>query len=158
MGQWSHLHFPSLLMRDDFTFFKEKLFNFLFNERSFTLFLTKNSLNFVTKNSFTLFYEKLCQFIFNEKYFTIFSKENYCMAFLFRYYLATQEQKPGQRHLYVVQTATDDPRRLEPQCITCDLGGVLWSSRYYYSNCTHFNALVSILSKEFRNYTIRQEI
>ncbi|XP_017769373.1 PREDICTED: inactive dipeptidyl peptidase 10, partial [Nicrophorus vespilloides] len=60
------------------------------------------------------------------------------------YYLASQEHKPGQRHLYVVRDpSTDDPRRVEPQCITCDLGEVLWSSRYYYSNCTHFNALIS---------------
>ena len=33
--------------------------------------------------------------------------------------------------------------RSEPQCITCDLGEVLWSSRYYYSNCSYFNAYVS---------------
>lgn len=61
-----------------------------------------------------------------------------------RYYLGTQESKPGQRHLYVVRDpATDDPRRLEPQCVTCDLGEVLWSSRYWYTNCTHFTASVS---------------
>lgn len=52
------------------------------------------------------------------------------------YYLATEEHKPGQRHLYVIN-------RTEPQCITCDLSKLLWSSRYYYSNCTHFNALIS---------------
>lgn len=63
---------------------------------------------------------------------------------IFRYYLATQEHKPGQRHLYVVKDpTTDDPKYLEPQCITCDLGKVLWGSRYFYSNCTHFHALVS---------------
>ncbi|PSN56674.1 hypothetical protein C0J52_00051 [Blattella germanica] len=57
------------------------------------------------------------------------------------YYLGTQ---PGQRHLYVVRDpATDDPRRLEPQCVTCDLWEVLWSSRYWYTNCTHFTASVS---------------
>lgn len=33
--------------------------------------------------------------------------------------------------------------RSEPTCVTCDLSEVLWSSRYYYSNCTHFNAYVS---------------
>ncbi|XP_067002490.1 inactive dipeptidyl peptidase 10 [Anabrus simplex] len=60
------------------------------------------------------------------------------------YYLGSHESKPGQQHLYVVRDpATDDPRRLEPQCITCDLGDVLWSSRYWYSNCTHFTAFVS---------------
>ncbi|KAJ8977155.1 hypothetical protein NQ317_015478, partial [Molorchus minor] len=60
------------------------------------------------------------------------------------YYLATEENKPGQRHLYVVRDpSTDDPRRLEAHCITCDLGGVLWSSRYLYGNCTHFGAQVS---------------
>ncbi|XP_045472394.1 dipeptidyl peptidase 4 isoform X3 [Harmonia axyridis] len=60
------------------------------------------------------------------------------------YYLATEENKPGQRHLFVVRDpTTDDPRRLESQCITCDLSDVLWSSRYLYGNCTHFNALVS---------------
>ncbi|VEN35413.1 unnamed protein product [Callosobruchus maculatus] len=60
------------------------------------------------------------------------------------YYLATEENKPGQRHLYVVRDpSTDDPRRLESHCITCDLGDVLWSSRYLYGNCTHFSAQVS---------------
>lgn len=32
--------------------------------------------------------------------------------------------------------------RTEPQCITCD-GEVLWSSRYYYDNCSHFGAYVA---------------
>ncbi|XP_023716434.1 inactive dipeptidyl peptidase 10 [Cryptotermes secundus] len=60
------------------------------------------------------------------------------------YYLGTQESKPGQRHLYKVHDpATDDPRRLQPQCVTCDLGELLWSSRYWYTNCTHFTASVS---------------
>ncbi|KAJ8915617.1 hypothetical protein NQ315_003401 [Exocentrus adspersus] len=48
------------------------------------------------------------------------------------YYLATEENKPGQRHLYVVRDpSTDDPRRVESHCITCDLGDVLWSSRFF---------------------------
>ncbi|XP_043287837.1 inactive dipeptidyl peptidase 10 isoform X2 [Venturia canescens] len=60
------------------------------------------------------------------------------------YYLGTRERRPGQRHLYVVRDPTaDDPRRLEPLCVTCDLGDVLWSSRFYYTNCTHFGASVS---------------
>ncbi|XP_072401432.1 inactive dipeptidyl peptidase 10 isoform X1 [Diabrotica undecimpunctata] len=60
------------------------------------------------------------------------------------YYLATEENRPGQRHLYVVRDpSTDDPRRLESHCITCDLGDVLWSSRFLYRNCTHFSAQVS---------------
>jgi hypothetical protein len=36
--------------------------------------------------------------------------------------------------------------RSEPQCITCDLGGILWNSRYYYSNCSFFDAYVNPLS------------
>lgn len=32
---------------------------------------------------------------------------------------------------------------MEPVCITCDLGDVLWSSRYYYINCSYFDAFVS---------------
>ncbi|XP_024889600.1 dipeptidyl aminopeptidase-like protein 6 isoform X1 [Temnothorax curvispinosus] len=60
------------------------------------------------------------------------------------YYLGTREKKPGQRHLYVVRDpAADDPRHFEPLCVTCDLGDVLWSSRFYYTNCTHFGASVS---------------
>ncbi|XP_050306548.1 dipeptidyl aminopeptidase-like protein 6 isoform X1 [Anthonomus grandis grandis] len=60
------------------------------------------------------------------------------------WYLATEQHKPGQKHLYVSQDpTTNDPRRLESSCITCDLGDVLWSSRFLYGNCTHFNALVS---------------
>ncbi|XP_036148283.1 inactive dipeptidyl peptidase 10 isoform X2 [Monomorium pharaonis] len=60
------------------------------------------------------------------------------------YYLGTREKKPGQRHLYVVRDpAADDPRHFEPLCVTCDLGDVLWNSRFYYTNCTHFGASVS---------------
>ncbi|XP_063918050.1 inactive dipeptidyl peptidase 10 isoform X1 [Zophobas morio] len=60
------------------------------------------------------------------------------------YYLATEEHKAGQRHLYVVRDpSTEDPRRLESSCITCEIGKFLWSSRYLYGNCTHFNALIS---------------
>nr|CAD7396636.1 unnamed protein product [Timema cristinae] len=60
------------------------------------------------------------------------------------YYLGTRAGKPGQRHLYVVRDpSTDDVRRLEPQCITCDLGEVLRSSRYWYTNCTYFFATIS---------------
>lgn len=36
--------------------------------------------------------------------------------------------------------------RSEPQCITCDLGEMLWSSRYYYINCSYFNAYFAPLS------------
>lgn len=62
----------------------------------------------------------------------------------FRYYLSSEDGKPGQRHLFVVQDpSTDDARRLESHCITCDLTEFLWSSRYLYGNCTHFNALVN---------------
>ncbi|KAK6623027.1 hypothetical protein RUM43_008879 [Polyplax serrata] len=60
------------------------------------------------------------------------------------YYLGTHDTRPGQRHLYVVKDpGADDPKRLEPQCITCDLGEVLWASRYHYGNCSYFNAAVS---------------
>lgn len=67
------------------------------------------------------------------------------------YYLGTQDKRPGQRHLYVVKDpVNDDVRsadsRTEPQCITCDLGDVLWSSRYYYINCSHFDAFVTPMS------------
>ncbi|XP_055386032.1 inactive dipeptidyl peptidase 10 isoform X2 [Condylostylus longicornis] len=70
------------------------------------------------------------------------------------YYLATVDKKPGQRHLYVVKdpTAGEESRKSEPQCITCDLGDVLWSSRYYYINCSHFDAFLrptSSISTEF---------
>ncbi|XP_049787849.1 inactive dipeptidyl peptidase 10 isoform X1 [Schistocerca cancellata] len=57
------------------------------------------------------------------------------------YYLGTHDSRPGQQHLYVVpDPSTDDPRRLEPQCVTCDPSGPLWSSRYWYANCSHFSA------------------
>ncbi|XP_055836833.1 inactive dipeptidyl peptidase 10 isoform X2 [Episyrphus balteatus] len=60
------------------------------------------------------------------------------------YYLGTQDKKPGQRHLYVVKDpVSDDSRKSEPQCITCDLGEALWSSRYYYVNCSHFDAFLT---------------
>lgn len=62
-----------------------------------------------------------------------------------RWYLATEPHKPGQKHLFVSKdpTTLEDSRRLGAFCITCDLGDVLWSSRYLYGNCTHFNAVVS---------------
>ena len=69
-------------------------------------------------------------------------KKNICV--FFSYYLGTHDTKPGQRHLYVVKDpGADDPKRLEPQCITCDLSEVLYASRNQYGNCTHFNAAVS---------------
>lgn len=68
------------------------------------------------------------------------------------YYLATEEHRPGQRHLFVIRDpSTDDPRRLESHCITCDLGDVLWSSRYLYGNCTHFNAIISPGTSKHKN-------
>ncbi|XP_037033924.1 dipeptidyl peptidase 4 isoform X2 [Bradysia coprophila] len=63
------------------------------------------------------------------------------------YYMGTQDKKPGQIHLYIVKDpVNDDNRRAEPLCVTCDLGDVLWTSRYYYINCSHFDAFVSPLS------------
>lgn len=59
----------------------------------------------------------------------------------------TQEKKPGQQHLYVVKDpVNDDPRRSEPHCITCETSAALWGSRLYYSNCSHFDAMVSPMS------------
>lgn len=58
--------------------------------------------------------------------------------------MGTHETKPGQRHLYVVKDpAADDPRRLQPMCITCDLGEHLWASRHHYTNCSHFRVSIS---------------
>uniref|UniRef100_A0A182TIR2 Peptidase S9 prolyl oligopeptidase catalytic domain-containing protein n=1 Tax=Anopheles melas TaxID=34690 RepID=A0A182TIR2_9DIPT len=60
------------------------------------------------------------------------------------YYLGTHGKKPGQQHLYVVKDpVSEEVRRTEPTCITCDLSDVLWGSRYYYSNCSFFDAFVS---------------
>ncbi|XP_030383907.1 inactive dipeptidyl peptidase 10 [Scaptodrosophila lebanonensis] len=60
------------------------------------------------------------------------------------YYLGTQDKRPGQKHLYTVKDPVhDDTRKTEPQCITCDLGEALWSSRYYYINCSHFDAFIT---------------
>uniref|UniRef100_A0A1A9V2A1 Peptidase S9 prolyl oligopeptidase catalytic domain-containing protein n=1 Tax=Glossina austeni TaxID=7395 RepID=A0A1A9V2A1_GLOAU len=59
------------------------------------------------------------------------------------YYLGTKDKKPGQRHLYTVRDpVNEDNRKTEPTCITCDLGEALWSSRYYYVNCSHFDAFI----------------
>ncbi|XP_044727006.1 inactive dipeptidyl peptidase 10 [Chrysoperla carnea] len=59
------------------------------------------------------------------------------------YYLGTVDHRPGQQHLYVVRDpTTDDPRRFEPKCITCDFKDS-WTNRNLYSNCTHFDAAVS---------------
>jgi len=44
--------------------------------------------------------------------------------------------------------------RVEPQCITCDLGDDLWSSRYYYTNCTHFEAFITPSLGVATNYGI----
>lgn len=60
------------------------------------------------------------------------------------YYLGTHEREPGQQHLYVVRDpSTDDPRRLEPQCVTCGLQGLAGPDRDHYVNCTHFTAITS---------------
>lgn len=44
--------------------------------------------------------------------------------------------------------------RSEPQCITCDLGEALWSSRYYYTNCSHFDAFITPATGLATNYGI----
>ena len=50
------------------------------------------------------------------------------------FYLGTSESKPGQQHLYIVRDpSTDDPRRLQPHCVTCEL-----ALGPHYGNCTHF--------------------
>ncbi|XP_031785352.1 inactive dipeptidyl peptidase 10 isoform X2 [Nasonia vitripennis] len=60
------------------------------------------------------------------------------------YYLATRERSPGQKHLYVVKDPiADDPRRLEPLCVTCDIADTQLNNRLYYTNCTHFGASVN---------------
>ncbi|OXU23436.1 hypothetical protein TSAR_008581 [Trichomalopsis sarcophagae] len=60
------------------------------------------------------------------------------------YYLATRERSPGQKHLYVVKDPiADDPRRLEPLCVTCDIADTQLNNRFYYTNCTHFGASVN---------------
>ncbi|XP_014238564.1 inactive dipeptidyl peptidase 10 isoform X1 [Trichogramma pretiosum] len=57
------------------------------------------------------------------------------------YYSATRERSPGQRHLYVVKDPiADDPRRVEPLCVTCDIADLQWNGRHYYTNCSHFGA------------------
>ncbi|XP_014089401.1 dipeptidyl peptidase 4 [Bactrocera oleae] len=73
----------------------------------------------------------------------------------FVYYLGTQDKKPGQRHLYMVKDpVNDESRKTEPQCITCDLGEALWSSRYYYVNCSHFDAFMTPVSSIATQYGI----
>lgn len=44
--------------------------------------------------------------------------------------------------------------RTEPTCITCDLGEALWSSRYYYLNCSHFDAFITPTSSIATPYGI----
>lgn len=67
---------------------------------------------------------------------------------MFRYYLGTGDERPGERHLYVapdpgLSAASNDlgssmeMRRLEPRCLTCGL------ERQHYGNCTYFSASVS---------------
>ncbi|XP_043862780.1 uncharacterized protein LOC120457838 isoform X1 [Drosophila santomea] len=53
------------------------------------------------------------------------------------YFLATQDKKPGQRHLYSVQDPIhDDIRKIEPQCITCDLGvATNYGIEFYILEC-----------------------
>lgn len=59
------------------------------------------------------------------------------------YYLGANEKKPGQQHLYFVKDPMSEDVKREPTCVTCDLSDVLWSSRYYYSNCTYFDAYMN---------------
>lgn len=44
--------------------------------------------------------------------------------------------------------------RMEPRCITCDLGDSLWSSRRLYKNCTYFDAFVSPPSSIVTEYRV----
>lgn len=43
---------------------------------------------------------------------------------------------------------------MEPQCITCDIDNLLWSSRRLYSNCTYFEAYLSPTSSIATDYRI----
>lgn len=99
------------------------------------------------------------------------------------FYMGTQDKKPGQQHLYIVKDPlNEDARkwvnllcfnfhqfivsndcdfnfhRTEPKCITCDLADALWSSRFYYVNCTHFDAFFSPSSSIATNYSIDKYI
>ncbi|XP_058801842.1 inactive dipeptidyl peptidase 10 isoform X3 [Phymastichus coffea] len=60
------------------------------------------------------------------------------------YYLASKENSPGQKHLFSVKDPiADDPRRVEPYCVTCEIGDLQWNSRLYYTNCSYFGASVN---------------
>lgn len=47
---------------------------------------------------------------------------------------------------------------MEPQCITCDIDSLLWSSRRLYTNCTYFDAFLSPPSSIATDYRIEHYV
>lgn len=47
---------------------------------------------------------------------------------------------------------------MEPQCITCDIESLLWSSRRLYKNCTYFDAYLSPSSSIATDYRIEHYV
>lgn len=64
------------------------------------------------------------------------------------------EKRPGQKHLYVVKDpVTDDPKRLSPVCVTCELDQFvgIQNRELYYANCTRFGASVNPSPEEYED-------
>lgn len=54
----------------------------------------------------------------------------------FRYYISTLEGKPGERHLFRVDTDVESP---DSFCITCDLSSdCLFNNAYFSSDATYY--------------------
>lgn len=64
-----------------------------------------------------------------------------CYALLLRR-VETLAVANAQQHFLPFFFSSLYHHRTEPQCITCD-GDLLFASRYYYDNCSHFGAFVA---------------
>lgn len=48
--------------------------------------------------------------------------------------------------------------RMEPQCITCDIDSLLWSSRRLYKNCSYFDVYLSPSSSIATDYRVEHYV
>lgn len=48
--------------------------------------------------------------------------------------------------------------RMEPQCITCDIDSLLWSSRRLYTNCSYFDVYLSPSSSIATDYRVEHYV
>lgn len=63
---------------------------------------------------------------------------------------------PWRSMMMMMMIKLDD--RMEPQCITCDIDSLLWSSRRLYKNCSYFDVYLSPPSSIATDYRVEHYV